>query len=342
MISTLSNALGLAPGEAFFWLPLLLAGLLFLIAAANVVFDGFDIGIGCLLPFAGRAQRADMMHLVRPWRDANELWLMLGLALFLAAFPKAWSVVMRTLYLPLTLLAAGVMLRSVAFEFSQRSPLEWRRAWHYVIAAGSWLTAMSHGLILARVASAYLAGPSYLALGSFFALGAVAMYALLGATWLITHDTGALRHSASGWARFSVRWVAAGVTGLSVVLMLANPGVFIKWGDAPNWPVLSGIWGGLFAAFILLEWLLGRQTTRHAWSAMLPFLLALSIALVVMGGVAYSFFPFLVLDDMTVWDAAASLPALRLVLGAAAVALPLALGFSLRVYWNLLMRPGGS
>jgi len=341
LITTLSNALGLAPGEAFFWLPMLFMGLLFLIAVANVVFDGFDIGVGCLLPFATARQRTEMMQRIRPWRDANELWLLLGLALFLGAFPKAWSAVMRSLYLPLTLLGAGVILRSVAFEFSQRSPLDWRPGWQHAVAAGSWMTALSHGLILAKLSSAYLSGVSYVGLGVFFALCAVAMYALLGATWLLSHRDDLLRVSAGGWARFCVRWVAAGVIGLSVVLALSNPGVFIKWGNEPHWSALAGIWGGLLAAFMLLEFLVSKKAMQHAAIAVLPFFLTLSVVLVVMAGVGYSFFPFLILDDMTVWDAAASLPALRLVLAASVIVLPLALGFSLRVYWGLLSRPGG-
>lgn len=337
-MNALANVLGLAPSEAFFWLPLVLVGLLFLIAAASVVFDGFDIGVGCLMPFASDPQRTRMMHLLRPWRDANELWLLLGLALFLAAFPKAWSVVMRTLYLPLTLLAAGVVLRSVAFEFSQRSPRQWRTGWHRMVALGSWLTAMAHGFILGKIVSAYLAGPSYMALGSFFALCAVAMYGLLGATWLVMHDGQGLRVAAARWACRCVRWVAAGVTGLSVVLVLANPGVFIKWGSRPDWALLTAIWGGLFVAFLLLELLLRRAGQGGRLVAILPFCLTLAVVLVVLGGVGYSFFPFLVLDNLTVWDAAASLPSLRMVLAAAAVMLPLALGFNLWVYWGWLGR----
>src|SRR5699024_7221064 len=102
-----------------------------------------------------------------------------------AAFPRAWGPIMGALFLPLSLLGAGVLLRSASFELRLRAPIEWQPYWTAGFAVGSWLTALSHGLIVARVVTAYADGASYVLLGLFFAACSLAAYGLLGATWLM-------------------------------------------------------------------------------------------------------------------------------------------------------------
>jgi cytochrome d ubiquinol oxidase subunit II len=81
---------------------------------------------------------------------------------------------------------------------------------------------------------------------------------------------------------------------------------------------------------------LQRLMNRSYRASAAPFALVLLIFLVVLGGLAYSFFPYLVLDEVTLWDAAAPVATLRLALSATVVALPVALIFNLWVYWRML------
>lgn len=338
MIESLTGALGLEMADAAFWMPLAMVVLLFAITVAGVVLDGFDIGVGCLLPFASAKKRARMLALLSPWRDANEFWLILGLGLLVSAFPHAWGPIMGSLYLPLTLLAMGVLLRSASFELRLRAPKEWQALWLTVFAAGSWLTAISHGLILSKVVTAYESGPVYAALGLFFALCAVASYGLLGATWLVMREAGELREKALRWARQLVRWVAAGVVAVSLILFLANTGVFLKWGSVPNPGFVLGVWGVMLLCFVALEMVLPRLTESDTRLTALPFLLVLLIFFIVLSGLAYSFFPYLVLDDVTIWDAAASISSLRFIFSATVLALPVAIVFNVWVYWGMFGR----
>src|SRR5690606_38388619 len=110
IVATLVELLGFSAEDPAFWMPLVFMGLLFASVVAAAVLDGFDIGVGCLALVAPDELRPRMMSLLSPWRDANEFWLFLGMGVFLAAFPNAWGAVMGQLYLPLTLLGAGVLL----------------------------------------------------------------------------------------------------------------------------------------------------------------------------------------------------------------------------------------
>lgn len=341
MMDTLTGALGLSMYDAAFWMPLVMAALFFATVVAGVVLDGFDIGVGCLLPFAPSGARARMLALLSPWRDANEFWLVLGFGLLAAAFPHAWGPIMGALYLPLSLLAIGILLRSASFELRLRAPREWQPYWTRAFALGSWLTAVAHGLILARVLTGYETGAVYVGLGLFFALCAVAGYSLLGASWLAMRQTGPLRLRAAMWARRTVRWVAGAVVAASLILVLANTGVFLKWGRVPDLWLVAVIWGGLLVCFIMLEMSLQRMMYQTPRMGSLPFILVLLIYVMVLAGLAYSFFPYLVLDDVTIWDAAASISSLQLVLSATLVALPVAILFNVWVYWGMfgLSRP---
>src|SRR5258708_18300775 len=83
-----------------------------------VVLDGFDLGIGILLPFVRSIEDRDtMVNTVAPVWDGNETWLVLGGARLLAAFPLAYAVLLSALYMPLVLMLAGLFWLAVAFEF---------------------------------------------------------------------------------------------------------------------------------------------------------------------------------------------------------------------------------
>ncbi len=341
MISYLAVLLGVSAQDPSFWMPLVLIGLLFGIIVAGAVLGGFDIGVGCLLPFAPAELRARMLSLLGPWRDANEFWLFLGMGLFATAFPNAWGAVMGRLYLPLCLLALGVLLRSVSFELRLRSPLPMQALWIRGFALGSLMVAFAHGLLLGELVVNYQTRSGYAWFSIFIGACALAAYSLLGACWLIMREGGELRVRAVIWGRRAVRWTAAGTVGISVVLVFANAGVFLKWTAPGMWRVMASLWGGMFLIFVALEMRLQRMVNRSYRTTALPFLLVLLIFLIVLGGLAYSFFPFLVLDDMTIWDAAAPVSTLRLILSAAVVALPVAIIFNGWVYWRMfgLSRP---
>jgi len=341
MIDTLVELLGISAQDPAFWMPLVFMGLLFATIVAGTVLDGFDIGVGCLTLFAPPGLRPRMMSLLGPWRDANEFWLFLGMGIFVAAFPQAWGSVMGQLYLPLCMLALGVLLRSVSFELRLRAPLEMQERWTLGFGIGSLVTALAHGFLLGQLVVTYQSGGGFIAFSVFVAVCCLAAYCLLGASWLIMREAGELRVRAVLWGRHAVRWAAAGSVGVSVVLAFANTGVFLKWSDGPQWTVVAGLWGLMLVCFVALEMCLQRMISRSYRTAALPFALTLVVFLVTLGGLGYSFFPYLVLDNATIWDAAASVDSLRLILAAAIVALPVALIFNIWVYWRMfgLSRP---
>lgn len=338
MIESLAAVLGLGAQDPAFWMPLAFAAVFVVIVVAGVILDGFDLGVGCLSLLAPQALRPRMLSLLSPWRDANEFWIFLGIGLYAAAFPYAWADTLGQLYLPLSLLALGTLLRSACFEMRLRASTEHQGAWQFGFALGSCLTAFAHGDMLARIVVGYESGPGYTGFGLAMGVCAVAAYCLLGASWLMMREAGELRVRAVTWARRAIRWTAAGAVGVSVVLDFSNAGVFLKWGQATQPWAVGTTWVLLLASFVLTEMTLQRMINQSYRASALPFALVLTLFLVVLAGLVYSFFPYLVLDEITIWDAAAPVGTLRLGLSATVIALPVALIFNLWVYWRMFGR----
>ncbi|MGH9786993.1 MAG: cytochrome d ubiquinol oxidase subunit II, partial [Terriglobia bacterium] len=98
-------------------LPVIFAVLMGVAILAYVVLDGYDLGVGMLMPAADAREQDVMVSSIGPFWDANETWLVLGIGLLLVAFPAAHGVVLTALYLPVVVMLIGLMLRGVAFEF---------------------------------------------------------------------------------------------------------------------------------------------------------------------------------------------------------------------------------
>lgn len=338
MIQGLSASTGLAIYDPAFWMPLALFCLLFALMLGAVLLDGFDIGVGLLVRAAPASHRSELLVALSPWREANEFWMILAVGLFVAAFPVAWGDILSHLYTPLTMTAIGSALRGVAFEYRVRSDTTHHVAWVWRFWLGSLLTAFGHGLLLSVVVTGYPDSGGSVWFGLFIGVCAVAAYALLGATWLVMRQRGALQSLAAAWARHAIRWTAAGMVAVSLALGLTNPAIFYKWTSTNSLLFTLPVWTIMLACFVAMEMILLRVTRPgfQNWSSV-PFYLCALLMTLMMGGLAYSVFPFVVLDRLTIWDAAAAISSLQLVLSATIVAVPVMLIFNLFAYRSMFI-----
>ena len=294
MIASLSSSMGLAASDPVFWLPLALMTLVCMLALGLVLLDGIALGAGLLLPWVPASARTQLLDLLQPWRRANERWLLLLLGVSMAAFPMAWSATIEHLYLPMLMVVAGALLRSLALG---------TKCCVWLYGVGSVLGAIGFGLLLAAYVTGQQFHLSFLAFELLMALSMVAMFMLLAASWLLLHVQGDLTKRISRIAAGAARWTAAGMVALSFMLALANPAVFFRWTHSNNLIVAGVWWLVMLTGFVWLDRLL-RTGNRRPQNRTPLFLTWLLVGLMV-AGVVYSVFPFLILDEMTIWDAAA-------------------------------------
>ena len=145
------------------------------------VLEGFDFGVGILLPFLGKsdAQRRMIINTIGPHWDGNEVWLLTAGGATFAAFPHWYATLFSGFYLPLFLLLVGLILRGIAFEFrSKDENPRWRSLWDWCIFIGSLLPALLLGVAFANILRGIPIDGSMTYTGGFFNL--LNPYALLG------------------------------------------------------------------------------------------------------------------------------------------------------------------
>ncbi len=313
-------------------LPLIFGILMGAAVLLYVVLDGYDLGVGMLMPAATHDEQSLMVASIGPFWDANETWLVLGVGILLVAFPLAHGEVLAALYLPATVMLVGLMLRGVAFEFRVKAGGWHRELWNWLFWFGSFLTSFAQGLMLGRYITGFESG---FLLYLFALLTGAALcggYVLLGATWLVMKTSGALQKKALAWTRWGLAWVALGVALVSLATPLVSATVMAKW--FAHFPFVPRTWwlallplgtlaagGWVWYATVCLE----KDAAAADWTA---FAGAASIFVLAFCGLAYSIFPYVVIDRITLWEAASHPSALKMVLIGVAIVLPFLLGYT--------------
>jgi cytochrome d ubiquinol oxidase subunit II len=118
------------------------------------ILEGFDFGVGMLLPFLGKKdnERRMIINTIGPHWDANEVWLLTAGGATFAAFPHWYATLFSGFYMALFLLLLALILRGVGFEFrSKDDNPAWRKFWDWAIAVGSFLAALLLGVAFSNL-----------------------------------------------------------------------------------------------------------------------------------------------------------------------------------------------
>jgi cytochrome bd ubiquinol oxidase subunit II len=298
-----------------------------------VTLDGFDLGIGILMPLArNEAQRDSMLATIAPVWDGNETWLVLNATILYGIFPLTFSVLLSAFYLPLMFMLAGLIFRGVAFEFRESSEKA-RRFWDNGFMAGSYVATLVQGTAVgALVRGLPMDGDRYVG-GAFgwlspFALlcgvGLCIGYALMGAAWLTYKSQPDIRDLGF---RLMPRLLIALFAFLAAIfgLSLADElWVLRRWIETPE--LLA------FPTFGLLACALMLWATQRRWE-LLPLFCSVGVFAAAMGTLSVSFYPYMIPFAITTAHAAAPASTqLFMFWGVGVFVLPLTLVYTLVVY----------
>jgi cytochrome d ubiquinol oxidase subunit II len=326
----LVDVFGLSPAT---WLPLAFAGLMAVSILAYVVLDGYDLGVGLLMARATQDEKDRMIASIGPFWDANETWLVLGVGLLLVAFPIAHGMILTALYLPVALMLFGLILRGVAFEFRAKVGPEQKIWWNRVFVAGSLVTALTQGFMLGLYVMGFAITPATIGFALLSGVCVAAGYAYIGAAWLILKTEGALQEKAVAWAKAALALTAFGMVAVSLATPFVSERIFARWFAFPGIIALAPIplvTGTLFAILFVMLSSLPRPDDRWAW---VPFAGGVALFVLAFAGLAYSFYPYVVPERLTVWQASAAPESLIIILMGAAVMVPVIAAYSAFSYW---------
>ncbi|MDQ7990985.1 MAG: cytochrome d ubiquinol oxidase subunit II [Candidatus Dactylopiibacterium sp.] len=313
-------------------LPVIFYVLMGLSMLVYVVLDGFDLGVGMLLPGAPSDTDRDLMvSAIGPFWDANETWLVLGVGILLIAFPKAHGVVLGALYLPVTLMLFGLVLRGVAFDFRVKARDEHKPLWNRLFFTGSLVASLAQGWMLGRYVTGFAPGAAAQGFAALIALALPAAYVLLGATWLVLRTEGALQTQAEQWARRAWTPVVVGMLAISLATPWVSSFVRDKWFAMPDFlallpiPVATAIALGTIPVSLTH----GIAKGRFAW---VPFALTALVCLLGFFGLAFSLYPYVVMGRLDLWQAASATESLWVILIGCAVSVPAIAAYTVFAY----------
>jgi cytochrome d ubiquinol oxidase subunit II len=300
--------------------------------------EGFDFGVGVLLPFLGRddLDRRLMVNAIGPVWDGNEVWLLVAGGATFAAFPDWYATLFSGFYLALFVILAALIFRGVAFEFrgKDRRPA-WRAWWDRAIFWGSAVPAVLWGVAFANVLRGVPIGPDHEWAGSFLdllnpyaLLGGVTsllLFTLHGGVFLTLKTDGDLRDR----ARRLSRWLAV-PAATAVFAFLAWTFVNARDNDG----VVPGVVPiAAIVAAVAVEWLLRERLDGWAFVAT-----GLAIAAIT-ATIFLNLYPRVMPstlgapNDLTIWNASSSHYTLTVMTVVAGVFTPLVLAYQGWTYW---------
>jgi cytochrome bd ubiquinol oxidase subunit II len=233
--------------------------------------EGFDYGVGILLPFLGREdkERRIIANTIGPFWDGNEVWLLTAGGAMFAAFPNWYATLFSGFYLPLLLILLALIVRGVAFEFrsKDRHP-RWRSLWDWMIFIGSFVPALLWGVAVANIVRGVPINQEMQYVGGFWNL--LNPYALLGGLTTLTlftlHGGVFLNLRTTDDLAQRARSTAMKVWPVAVVLLVAMVAATIFSTDVFRLPGILPIFAAAGAAvtILLAGWFL--RSRRDGWA----------------------------------------------------------------------------
>ncbi|RBO51726.1 cytochrome d ubiquinol oxidase subunit II [Rhodovulum sp. BSW8] len=346
-------------------------GLLGVLLIGFALTDGFDLGVGTLLPFVARTdiERRVAINTVGPVWEGNQVWFILGGGAIFAAWPPLYAVSFSGFYIAMFLILAALILRPVGFKYrSKREDERWRAAWDWALFVGGFVPALVFGVAVGNVLQGvpFRLTEDLMSIyeGSFFGLlnpyailvglVSVSMLVMHGAAWLQLKTEGMVADRArtfGAWAAIATiltyalagLWLAGGIDAYSFAGAVAT--------DGPSNPLMNEVvrGGSWMAAYEARPWIvvapalgilgaalafLGFRTDKEGWTMLASKLSILGI----IASVGLTMFPFILPSSidpnssLTVWDSSSSHLTLFVMLVSAVIFVPLILAYTAWVY----------
>ncbi|MEI5672216.1 MULTISPECIES: cytochrome d ubiquinol oxidase subunit II [unclassified Nocardioides] len=297
--------------------------------------EGFDFGVGMLLPVLGRTdrERRVLINTIGPVWDGNEVWLLVAGGATFAAFPEWYATLFSGFYLPLLLILVALIVRGLAFEYRhKREDARWKKRWDAVLFVGSLVPALLWGVAFANILRGVPIDADLEYTGGFFDL--LTPYALLGGAMtlllFLTHGAMFIALKTDGSIRYAARTLAVKLGVVAAVVAVT----FLGWTQLKTGDAASAL-AFLVAALALVGGIAAAAAGREGWAFLGTFVaIAVGVA-----GLFLALFPDVMPStlaggtSLTTTNAAATAYTLRIMTVVAAIFTPLVLAYQAWTYW---------
>ena len=316
--------------------------LLAFIIIIYTILDGFDLGVGFWYFLTkDKRERRTIIKAIGPFWDGNEVWLLAAGGVLFAAFPEAYATVFSTFYLPLVIVAFGLILRAVTIELKDEfdSPL-WEKFTDIGFILGSMIPAISFGVLIGNLIQGIPLDETNNFSGTLLTLinpyslfiGVMSLIIMIshGAIYLRVQTTDKFAEKATGWAKIGLISYFSIAIIILIISALMHPYLLNNFIEAPFLMVVPIVG---FLTILLSIWLIIKEQ-----NPVLSFITsAVSIGLNILAA-GLAVFPNLVYAsnnssrNLTVYNASSGELTLSTILGVALIALPLVLAYTAWTY----------
>ena len=309
------------------------------------VLEGFDFGVGMLMPVLGRGEHGEarkrvLLNTIGPVWDGNEVWLLTAGGATFAAFPHWYATMFSGLYLPLLIILVALIVRALGFDYRGKvDDPTWRKRWDVAIVVGSAVPALLWGVALTNVvmglpidADKEYTGNLFTLLNPIGLLGGlttVALFLTHGAIFIALKTEGDVRQEAR---QLSVK-VGAVAAVLAVALLVS---INVSTGSTASW-IASAV-----AAIALLTGLFAAFRDREGWAFVGTFVaIAAAVATLFL-----ALFPDVMPSttnaafSLTAANASSTAYTLKIMTWVAAIFTPIVLLYTSWTYWTFRRRIG--
>jgi len=304
------------------------------------ILEGFDFGVGILLPFLGKndLKRRVIINTIGPHWDGNEVWLITAGGATFAAFPNWYATLFSGFYLPLFLILLALIVRGAAFEFrSKDDDPRWRSLWDWAIFVGSLIPAWLWGVAFTNFIKGVPIDQNMMYVGGFWnllnpfallgGLVSLASFTLLGAIFLSMKTTGDLAGAAQETAK-KLSAPAAALLIVYVIVMYFFTGLLQQPGGIPLLVLVIAVVSLLAAGYFIFQ-------ARNGWAFVMMVISVLFNA----SAIFFILYPRVLVSSLdaawslTIFNSASSPYTLKVMTTATLVLLPLVLAYQAWAYW---------
>ncbi|WP_062521338.1 cytochrome d ubiquinol oxidase subunit II [Demequina silvatica] len=300
-----------------------------------LVLEGFDFGVGMLMPIIGRSNkgRRVVLNTIGPVWDGNEVWLLTAGGATFAAFPEWYATMFSGFYLPLLLILVALIVRAVAIEYRGKiNDQTWRTRWDYVIIGSAWVPSILWGVAFANLVRGVNLDADHQYVGDFFDLlspfavlgGLVTLTIFLshGAIFLSLKTDGEIRERAEAFAR------KASVAAIVVA------GVWAVWAQLA-YSRNTWTWGAVVLAAVALvgAWF-ATVKGRFGWAFVANAVAIVGAVVLIFGSMYPNVMPAIdPANSLTVDNASSTDYTLTVMTWVAVVMTPIVLLYQAWTYW---------
>ncbi|MEC3895085.1 MULTISPECIES: cytochrome d ubiquinol oxidase subunit II [Nocardiopsis] len=306
--------------------------------------EGFDFGVGVLLPFTGRRnsiERRVAINSIGPVWSANEVWLLTAVGATFAAFPPWYASMLSGFYLPVLAILIALIARGVAFKYrSSHDSDRWRDVWDRAIFLGSVVPSFLWGVLFANLVQGVAMDADHIVTAG--PLDLFSPYALLGGLTTLAlftlHGAVFLALKTDGPVRVRSRKAALG----SAVVALPASAAFLGWTQSAHGQGWTAVTAVAAVAALVLGVLLTWQG-REGWSFTAMAVAVLTLTVTVFGALYPNVLPSTTdpAYSLTIENAASADYTLTVMTWLTLVALPVILGYQAWSYWVFRKRVTG-